>query len=1273
MARSLIGAALALALGCAVAAGGCSGSGEAPPDSSSAVCGNGLVEAGEECDDGNTKSFDGCRADCHLEEGQPCGNGKLDPGEECDDGNHAPGDGCEPNCKKSPKEIVCAKLDPLPSGGCAVTPGSGAAKLIVGDVLLSSSVMRGGQVLVSGDGSIGCVGCDCAAMAPDATVVKCPKASISPGLVNSHDHITFAQDPPYTDTGERYEHRHDWRLGKNGHTKIPSAGSATSNEISWAELRFLLGGATSTVSSGGAAGLVRNLDKAAQEENLGQPAAYFQTFPLGDSNGKQLAMGCGYMFKDTAQSIAMEDAYFPHISEGINAFARNEFLCASTNDGGGQDLATSKSAFIHSVGLEPQDYALMASEKVTLVWSPRSNITLYGNTALVTMAARMGVRIALGTDWMPTGSMNLLRELRCADDFNKTYLGGYFSDRELWRMASEAGAEAAHVDDVVGSLAPGKIADIAVFDASKRDSYRAVVGAEPPDVLLVLRAGKVLYGDETVVSGLGAMGCDPLDVCGAKKALCLNGEIGKTLPTLQAAVTGVYPLFFCGPPDKEPTCVPSRPAAVQGSTVYDGKPAAGDMDGDGLPDAKDDCPGVFNPIRPVDAGKQGDFDGDGQGDACDVCPLQPNATDCTNFSEADVDGDGILNADDNCPNVANKDQADKDGDKKGDACDPCPNDPNPGNAACPATIYQVKNGTFPPGSTVAVSNALVTGCVTGQGFFVQLKSTDSGFNGANDSGVYVYEPLAVCGSTVSVGNRVDLNPTTINDFQGQIELTSSTVKASATSESPPEPVVVTADQIGGAVAGKLDGVVVTLKSATASDVAPMPGPGDAPPTNEFVATDAKGSVRVDDFLHLVSNFPVQGQTYDAISGVVTFRHGNAELEPRSEADVVMGPPLLVGFAPAGFAHKGAVGEATFPQPLQAILSYPAPVDTPIALSSSDAGIVAFGGQKNGTVLVPAGKLSANVLVDAPQNGKATVTAALASVMKAADVTVIDASTPRNVAQVTPAMATVAPLGKLTMTVLLDVPAPATGTSVTLSLAPGMYGAVPGSVNVLGDQLSASFDFLAGAGQGSETVTASLGMSMAGAMVAVKPLGGLVLNEVDYDTVGTDKAEFAEIFNGTGAPFDLTGFALVLVNGANSTEYKRVDLTPVGTLPIDGYLVVGSDAVLGGVPMGTKTISFGSGQDYIQNGAPDAIGIIDVKNQKLVDALSYEGSVTMATLTGFAAKPSFVEGTPLASAVADSNTVDGSLIRFPNGKDTNDANTDWIFTGQPTPGAANVKK
>ena len=59
------------------------------------VCGDGKLDTGEACDDGNNIDGDGCEADCSY---PGCGDGKLDPGEGCDDGNDSNEDACLNTC-----------------------------------------------------------------------------------------------------------------------------------------------------------------------------------------------------------------------------------------------------------------------------------------------------------------------------------------------------------------------------------------------------------------------------------------------------------------------------------------------------------------------------------------------------------------------------------------------------------------------------------------------------------------------------------------------------------------------------------------------------------------------------------------------------------------------------------------------------------------------------------------------------------------------------------------------------------------------------------------------------------------------------------------------------------------------------------------------------------------------------------------------------------------------------------------------------------------------
>lgn len=129
--------------------------------------------------------------------------------------------------------VARARKGPPTDAVCTVTPGDGTV-LVTGTVLAPEGVLHNGHVLYGADGVIQCVGkaCDKEAAALTATRIDCHKGVISPGLINGHDHVTY-QDLPYVGTDERYEHRHDWRIGNNGHTRINTPGGASTANVQW--------------------------------------------------------------------------------------------------------------------------------------------------------------------------------------------------------------------------------------------------------------------------------------------------------------------------------------------------------------------------------------------------------------------------------------------------------------------------------------------------------------------------------------------------------------------------------------------------------------------------------------------------------------------------------------------------------------------------------------------------------------------------------------------------------------------------------------------------------------------------------------------------------------------------------------------------------------------------------------------------------------------------------------------------------------------------------
>jgi cytosine/adenosine deaminase-related metal-dependent hydrolase len=463
---------------------------------------------------------------------------------------------------------------PALAAGCTVTPGD-AALLIQATVLTPERAIRGGEVLIDPQGNIACVGSACRAKSPAATRIECRNAILSPGFINAHEHLAFGNIPPVPDTGIRYTHRHDWRKGRNGYAATENF-QPTSDPglIAWMELRHLLAGETSMLGGNMAPGLMRNLDFFEGLEGLDAPRVTYAIFPLDDAAGIQRTADCDYGPNGaTARQVTAAHAYVMHLAEGVGETARNEFRCASdaaydttaSAAGGGiaQDLLHGNVTVQHGVGLDAAMLATLARRHVNLVWTPRSNLALYGRTLDVREAMTLRIPVALGTDWLFSGSMTLPREADCA----LTYMHSTakrLTGRELWTMMTLNGARAVRMEDRVGSIAKGLVADLVLVephDARDGDPYATVATATPAQMLAILRGGRVLSGDADLVWALRSdADCDPVDMGRRRKLVCIaqGGAPGYAELKTRADGAGLWPAFFTGLPPIEPSCRTGR-------------------------------------------------------------------------------------------------------------------------------------------------------------------------------------------------------------------------------------------------------------------------------------------------------------------------------------------------------------------------------------------------------------------------------------------------------------------------------------------------------------------------------------------------------------------------------------------------------------------------------------------------------------------------------------------------------------------------------------------
>jgi hypothetical protein len=209
-----------------------------------------------------------------------------------------------------------------------------------------------------------------------------------------------------------------------------------------------------------------------------------------------------------------------HLSEGVDARARQHFHALKL--GTGEWAITGALAGIHCAGLLDEDFGVYGQHRGSMVWSPMSNLLLYGGTARVNAARANGVRIALGSDWSVTGSKNLLGELKVARIAGDETNAG-LSDRDIVAMATREAAAVVGWERAIGSIRPGARADILALDGTPDDPYKALVNAKEAAISLVMINGVARFGLPSLMKALGAAG-EKLRIGGRERLIYLEQD-----------------------------------------------------------------------------------------------------------------------------------------------------------------------------------------------------------------------------------------------------------------------------------------------------------------------------------------------------------------------------------------------------------------------------------------------------------------------------------------------------------------------------------------------------------------------------------------------------------------------------------------------------------------------------------------------------------------------------------------------------------------------------
>ena len=344
---------------------------------------------------------------------------------------------------------AAALAGPTQLVACTTPP---RAILLTGTVVTPDAILDPGWVLVVGR-RIARVSAD-RPSAHDAVTLD-TDGIVLPGLVDLHNHVAWNAFPrwsPPTRFANRYEWRRDpaYRRAFSGPRRELLRHSLC-DMSTYGEVRAIVGGATLIQTSPRTPcfhGLARNLDAAdgfPRRESI-EPVRHRHVLDIDD-----LSRGAARRISRSLGDGAAA-ALFVHLAEGQRAdrSSRAEFGTLVR-----LGLLTSRTVIIHGTALGPDEFRAMARVGAALVWSPRSNIELYGETTDIAAALEHGVTVALAPDWAITGSSNMLDELRYAVRHIGASAAGALDPRRWLDMATRTPARISGVADQVGALRRG--------------------------------------------------------------------------------------------------------------------------------------------------------------------------------------------------------------------------------------------------------------------------------------------------------------------------------------------------------------------------------------------------------------------------------------------------------------------------------------------------------------------------------------------------------------------------------------------------------------------------------------------------------------------------------------------------------------------------------------------------------------------------------------------------------------------------------------------------
>lgn len=353
---------------------------------------------------------------------------------------------------------------------------------------------------------------------------------IFPGLINLHTHSTYNFLPLWRSPDAPFDNRFEWRRNEAYKREV----SQVARDLAKGEgMREAIGVFGELQAVAGGTAVLQEDFALDSEKKLGglllcRDTASASDFGLSED---KLILSVVDFFRPGSDNApapvadtldryrkARDDgtlaATIVHLAEGRSGFGSNrgadpysrlefEAFMQLPEMADAAAVRGSPLALVHGCGIDPRDsrhMQFLRDRAISIVWSPVSNMLLYGDTIDVETLRDEGINVALGSDWAPSGSKHVWEEAKFARAYFDA-IGSPVPDELLFEMVTTNAARCLGMDHI-GRIREGALADFFILRSpiETDNPHEVFLGTDDRHVLATIIGGRPIYGDRETLA-----------------------------------------------------------------------------------------------------------------------------------------------------------------------------------------------------------------------------------------------------------------------------------------------------------------------------------------------------------------------------------------------------------------------------------------------------------------------------------------------------------------------------------------------------------------------------------------------------------------------------------------------------------------------------------------------------------------------------------------------------------------------------------------------------